>query len=50
MKKIMKVTMAVAGVCIVAGLGLSLAGYAMGGEPGFWIGRNGMYTNQLFSI
>ena len=32
----MKVTMAVAGVCIVAGLGLSLAGYAMGGEPGFW--------------
>ena len=46
MKKIMKVTMAVAGVCIVAGLGLSLAGYAMGGEPGFWIGRNGMYTNQ----
>ena len=31
MKKIMKVTMAVAGVCIVAGLGLSLSGYAMGG-------------------
>lgn len=46
MKKLTRVTLAAAGICIVTGLGLSLAGYLMGGEPGFWISRNGLYTNR----
>lgn len=41
MNKVMRGTLAAAGICIVAGLGLSLAGFVMGGEPGFWIGRSG---------
>lgn len=46
MTKLMRGTLAAAGICIVAGLGLSLAGFLMGGEPGFWINRRGLYTNQ----
>ncbi|MCD7964600.1 MAG: hypothetical protein LUG90_02330 [Clostridiaceae bacterium] len=46
MNKVMRGTLAAAGICIVAGLGLSLAGFVMGGEPGFWIGRSGLYTNR----
>lgn len=46
MTKLMRGTLAVSGICIVAGLGLSLAGFLMGGEPGFWINSTGLYTNQ----
>lgn len=46
MRKLTRVTVTAAGICIVMGLGLSLAGRLMGGEPGFWIGRGGLYTNQ----
>lgn len=46
MRKITRVTLTTAGICIIAGLGFSLAGWFMGGEPGFWINRKGLFTNQ----
>lgn len=46
MRKLMRISLIVASVCTVAGLGFALAGYVMGGEPGFWVRRDGLYTNQ----
>lgn len=46
MRKIIKSTLIAAGICVVSGMALLAAGTALGGRPGFYISRNGLYTSQ----
>ena len=46
MKKLTQYLIMAAGACVVLGTGLCIAGKVLGGSPGFWIRRDGLYTNQ----
>lgn len=46
MRKIIKSTLIAAGISAVSGIALLTAGTALGGQPGFYINRNGLYTSQ----
>lgn len=46
MTRFVKYLMIGAGACMISGIGLSAAGWAMGGEPGYWVRKDGFYTSQ----